>query len=175
METKNIFKKTIDLIQSGKFNEALEKLDKVEEKNSDIFFLMGSIYLNLKKIDLAEKNLKLASKLNDKNHSIFHNLAVLYTNKGDHESAKNNYLKAIKINNNVASMYELANLYIKIKNYDEAQKYYEHILKNDPNHKRANIGLGNLYMIKNDFKKGHSYINKATGLIRFSENGMRII
>ena len=94
METKNIVKKTIDLIQSGKFNEALEKLDKVEEKNSDIFFLMGSIYLNLKKIDLAEKNLKLASKLNDKNHSIFHNLAVLYTNKGDHESAKNNYLKA---------------------------------------------------------------------------------
>ena len=65
--SNNIFlKKVIDLMQVGQLNEALEILNKAEIEDSNIFFLRGSIYLNLKKIDLAEENLKLAAKLNDK-------------------------------------------------------------------------------------------------------------
>ena len=159
-------------MQVGKLNEALEILNKAEIEDSNIFFLRGSIYLNLKKIDLAEENLKLAAKLNDKNYSIFHNLAVLYVLKGDNESAKLNYLKVLQINNqNIISMCELANL----KNYDEAQKFFESVLKKDPNYKKANLGLGNLYMKKNDYKNGYNYIHKATGLIRFNNEGIKIV
>ena len=72
-------------------------------------------------------------------------------------------------------MCELAALFLKEKNYDEAKKYFELALKIDPNHKKATLGLGTLYMKKNDYKNGYNYINKATGLIRFTEEGVKII
>lgn len=175
MDSKNLVKEALELIKIGNFDKALEKLNKAEEKDSYIYFLKGSVYIYLKKIDLAEENLKLAAELNNKNHSIFHNLAVLYNSKGDNELAKSNYLKALEVNNqNIPSMCELGALYVKEKNYDEAQKYFELALKKDPDHKKANLGLGNLYMKKNDYRNGYNYINKATGLIRFTEEGVKI-
>ena len=175
MDTKHFIKKTLELINVGQLNQALEQLNKVKNEDSNIFFLRGSIYLTLKKIDLAEKNLKLAAKLDNKNHSIFHNLAVMYILKGDKELAKLNYLKAININNNIPSLCELASLYVEEKNYNDAQKYFETVLQHNPNHKKANLGLGNLYMIKNDYSNGYKYTHKGTGLIRFNKDGIKII
>ena len=176
MNSENLVKEVLELIKIGNFEEALEKLNKVEKDDSHTYFLKGSVYIYLKKIDLAEENLKLAAQLNDKNHSIFHNLAVLYNLKGDTKLSISNYLKALEINNqNIPSMCELGALYIKEKNYDGAQKYFELALRNDPNHKKANLGLGTVYMKKNDFRNGYNFINKATGLIRFSEDGVEIL
>ena len=111
----------------------------------------------------------------NKNPSIFHDLAVLYVSKGDKELAKSNYLKAIDINNNLTSLCELASLYVEEKNYNDAQKYFETALKNNPDHKKANLGLGNLYMIKNDYNNSFKYTYKGTGLIRFSNTDIKII
>ena len=176
MSSQNLVKEVLDLIKIGNFDNALEKLNNIQDKDSYTYFLKGSIYIYLKKNDLAEENLKLAAQLNDKNHSVFHNLAVLCNSKGDNELAKSNYLKALAVNNqNIPSMCELGALYIKEKNYDEAQKYFELVLKNDPEHKKANLGLGNIYMKKNDYRNGYNYINKATGLIKFTDEGVKII
>ena len=160
MDTKNLIQKTLQLIKVGEFNQALDQLNKVKNEDSNVFYLRGSIYLTLKKIDLAEENLKSAAKLDNRNPSTFHNLAVLYISKGDKEAAKLNYLKAININNNVPSLCELASLYVEEKNPDD---------------KKANLGLGNLYMIKNDYGNGLKYIHKGTGLIRFNKMGIKIV
>ena len=39
----------------------------------------------------------------------------------------------------------------------------------------ANLGLGNIYMKKKDYRNGYNYINKATGLIKFTDEGVKII
>jgi hypothetical protein len=49
------------------------------------------------------------------------------------------------------------------------------VLKQDEDHRRTNIRLGNLYLKKFDNKKGWSYIFKGTGVIRFAENKFEII
>ena len=175
MDTKNLIQKTLQLVKVGEFNQALDQLNKVKNEDSNVFYLRGSIYLTLKKIDLAEENLKSAAKLDNRNPSTFHNLAVLYISKGDKEAAKLNYLKAINININVPSLCELASLYVEEKNYDDAQKYFETALQHNPDDKKANLGLGNLYMIKNDYGNGLKYIHKGTGLIRFNKMGIKIV
>ena len=74
------------------------------------YFLLGTIYTSLKKIELAEKNLILANKINKNNPSILHNLGTLMAIKGNFGSAKNFYLKAININKNIDSMSEMGRL-----------------------------------------------------------------
>ena len=98
MDTKNLIQKTLQLIKVGEFNQALDQLNKVKNNDSNVFYLRGSIYLTLKKIDLAEENLKSAAKLDNRNPSTFHNLVVLYISKGDKEAAKLNYLNLDWIN-----------------------------------------------------------------------------
>ena len=61
-----------NLIRNKEFKKATEKLEPIkDEKNPEVYFLLGSLYLNLKKIDLAEKNLQLASKLDSKTLEFF--------------------------------------------------------------------------------------------------------
>ena len=102
-------------------------------------------------------------------------MAVLYVAKKDIELAKINYKKALQIKNNTVSNIELANIFIDEKNYDEAQKYLEIALKIDNQNKKVLLDIGRLFMIKRDYKKAYHYINKANGLIRFTEKGIETI
>ena len=73
MTTENLevnnenIKKILNLIQIGKISEAindLETITKKEKENYKYFFLLGTLYLSLKKLDLAEKNLNISIILN---------------------------------------------------------------------------------------------------------------
>ena len=72
-------------------------------------------------------------------------------------------------------MSEIGRLYQDEKNFDEAQKYFEMALKQDTNHKTTNLRIGNMYLKMNEYKKGLDHIKKATGFIRFSDEGFEII
>ena len=175
MDLNNSIQKAIELLNKKKFEEALIILNDLKQEDHRIFFLKGAIYLSQKKIDLAEQNLIAASKLNHNNSSVFHNLGIIYGIKGDNQSAIENFTKAANINDNLESMCELGQIYLHQNNFQEAKKYFEEVLKKDSNHKRTNMRIGNMYLKMNDHKKGWSHIYKATGLIRFSDNGVEII
>ncbi|WP_435148431.1 tetratricopeptide repeat protein [Candidatus Pelagibacter bacterium nBUS_32] len=175
MSLDNLLKSTLELINKRKFDEALQILLQIKAEDSKVYFFIGSIYLTLKKYDLAEKNLILASKLDNKNYSIFHNLGMVTQIKGDNKSAKSNFLKAIQINENIETLSEVGKIYFEENNFEEAKKYFEKALSKDKNHQKTNKILGEMYLKLNDVNKGWGYIHKATGLIRFSENGVEII
>ncbi len=175
MSIDNFIKNSLELIQKSKFEEALKILLQIKVEDSKVYFLIGSIYLSLKKIDLAEKNLVLASKLDNKNYSIFHNLGIISQMKGDKESAKSNFLKAIQIDKNIETLSEVGKIYFEENDFKKAKKYFEMVLKKDTNHQKTNKIVGEMYLKMNDINKGWSYIHKATGLIRFSEDGVEII
>ena len=172
---ENSLNESLSLLKSNKYNEALEILKKIEIDDSRVFFLLGTIYSVMKNINLGEEFLIKASKLDNKNSSIFNNLANLMVVKGDLESAKKNYLTAIEIDQNIDSMSEIANIYINENNLDDAKRYLNMALEKDPEHKKSNFRLGNLYLKLNEHKKGLNHIKKATGFIRFNNSGFEII
>ncbi len=175
MLKENLIKTSLKLISEKKFEEALQNLQATSEKDTNVYFLIGSIYLSLGKLDLAEKNLNDAANLNNQNFSIFHNLGIIAGIKKNFELAKKNFLKAIEINENVDSLSELGRIYSNENNFDQAIKCFEKVLIKDPNHKKTNLRIGNMYFQLNEHKKGLKYIQNATGLIRFSNNGVEVI
>ena len=88
---------------------------------------------------------------------------------------KSNSLTAIEIDQNIDSMSEIANIYINENNLDDAKRYLNMALEKDPQHKKSNFRLGNLYLKLNEHKKGLKHIKKATGFIRFNNSGFEII
>ncbi len=172
---ENSLNESLSLLREKKYKEALEILKKIEIEDSRVFFLLGTIYSVMKNINLGEEYLIKASKLDNKNSAIFNNLANLMVIKGDLNSAKKNYLTAIEIDQNVDSMSEVANIYLNENNLDDAKKYLNMALEKNPEHKKSNFSLGNLYLKLNEHKKGLKYIKKATGFIRFKDTGFEII
>ena len=175
MEKDSLIEKSLKLVNNHKFDDALKILEEIKTDDYKSYFLKGTIYLAQNKLDQAEKNLISASTENNKNYLIFHNLGLIYQTKGVSNLAKENFLKAISINENIETLSELGKLYLNENNFDEAEKYFKAALKQDEDHRRTNIRLGNLYLKKFDNKKGYSYIFKGTGVIRFAENKFEII
>ena len=173
---EDLINQSLILYKKNKYDDAIKILESIDVNNDyRKYFLLGTIYISLKKIDLAENNLTLANKINPNNSSILHNLGTLMATKGNFEIAKNFYLKAININKNIESMSEIGRLFQDEKNFDKAQKYFEMALKQDTNHKTTNLRIGNMYLKMNEYKKGLDHIKKATGFIRFSDEGFEII
>lgn len=173
---EKLLTKSLNLYQNNRFNEALEILEKVKsKKDSRIFFLLGTIYAAIKNIQFAEKNLTEALRINENNPMIFHNMGTVMAMKNDIQSAKKYYLKAIEVGNHIDSMSELGRIYSDEKNFEEAKKYFDKVFEIDKDHKKTNLRLGNMYMKMEEHKKGLKYIQRATGLIRFSEDGFEII
>ena len=173
-EINEIINSVLKLINNQNFNEALTILNKNTKEDYRIFFLKGSIFIALNQLDLAEENLLKSLKLNNKNSSAFHNLANLYLKKKDLKSAKINYLRAIEINNNILSLNELAYLLAEENNFIEAKKLYKKALEIDNQNKKANLGIGHLYLKLNYIQKGYNHINSVNGVIRFSDKGFTI-
>ena len=175
MEIEKLINQSLKLINESKFQEALDILEKISEKDSKIFFLIGSIYLSLKKLDLSQKNLLFALEKNKNNFSIYNNLGIVSKLKGEISNAKNYFINAIQIEKNIDTLCEIGKLYIQEGDFDSAQKYLEIALNIDNNHQKTNLFLSEMYKKMNMLQKGWFHKHKATGLIRFSKNGVDII
>ena len=125
MNIDNIIKESLELINLKKFDYALKKLEEVQNEDSRVYFLIGSINLSLNNIDLAKKNLLLSNKLNNNNPLVFHNLGIIAELENDIVAAKDNYLNAIKINDNIESLCELGKIMLNENNLLESKKYLE--------------------------------------------------
>lgn len=175
MDSNEIIKNSLKLINDKNFSKALDLLDQITLKDDKVFFLIGSIYIALNNLELAEENLKNSISLNSQNPSAYHNLANLYLKKKDLNLAKINYLYAIKINNNIPSLCELAFLSYKEGDFAESEKYYNKILEIEKENKQAKLGLGNLYLKVNKVQQGYNLINSVNGIVRFTDDGFKII
>ena len=174
MDIEKLVNQSLELINKSKFQEALGILENIEKKDSKVFFLIGSIHLSLKNIDLSEKNLLTLEK-NKNNFSIYNNLGIVSKVKGDSESAKSYFIKAIEIEENIDTLCEIGRLSIQQSDFDSAQKYLEIALNKNNNHQKTNLFLGEMYKKMNMIQKGWFHKHKATGLIRFSKNGVELI
>jgi len=75
-------------------------------------------------------------------------LGVAYENEGKYELAIREYKAALKKNNEmVVPLVNIGNVFLKQKNYSEAEKYYEMALRMDPYNLEAANNLASLYLI----------------------------
>lgn len=75
-------------------------------------------------------------------------LGVAYEHEGKYELAIREYKAALKKNNQlVVPLVNIGNVFLKQKNYSEAEKYYTKVLNIDPYNLEAANNLASLYLI----------------------------
>lgn len=157
------------------FNEALKGYHdaisvKLKSKLADSllfkpYLYSGILYYNKNKFDSAAMFFKKAEAIQiqynyqiQESERLYNTFGVLYFQKGDYRQAKNYFLKALEVLPKSHPYYKalfanyninLAQIYFKLEDYNEANRIYQHLLtlaeidKNDIN---QNLGLINLYL-----------------------------
>ncbi len=155
-------------LRQKKFKEA-ENVYKlildISEQDSEAHFYLGTIYNELKKADLAEKELKRSLQLKPDYHEALNFLGYLYVEEGKNlPQAEAMIKKALEIQpENGAYIDSLGWFYFKKGRYQEAMKTLEKasLLVKDPvicDH------LGDAYFKINDLKKAKANWEKALEL-----------
>ena len=179
-QNKNlIVEKVTGLMKNSLFSEAIDLLNssiKEDLNNFKLYFLLGTAYLQINNLDLAEKNLKNSIRLNEKFSGAFHNLGVVLNLKKNFNEAKIQFLNALKIKpDNLDSLIELGRNYQLTNDFVSAKKYYEDALKIDSGNKKVNGLLGKMSLNNGFHKEGLIYLQKAQGLIRIHDENFEII
>ncbi len=168
------------LFKNYDFLKAIKLLNKIiiedDLKDSACFFLLGTSYLHEKNLELAENNLKISMELNNKFYDTVHNLGVVNQLKSNYSEAINLYYKALELNpKSLGTLNQLAECYEKSKSFENAKKYYNKTLEIDKDNKVAFKGLARIYLKFGYHKQGLEYVQKSSGLLRFTEKEFKII
>lgn len=183
MFDKNNIKKEIEkgilLLKKFSFLEAVnifENIIKNDNTNFYSYYLLGTSYLQLNKLDLAELNLKQSLKLNKNLTPAMHNLGIILCLKKDYLKAEEQFLKVLKFEpKNLNTLTELGRNYELSRKYNDAKKYYENVLYLDPKNKKVNGLFGRMLINSGYHKLGLHYLKKSTGIVRFNEKNFEIL
>ncbi|WP_022671270.1 6-hydroxymethylpterin diphosphokinase MptE-like protein [Hippea alviniae] len=133
-ESFDMYKKAIDFVKKEEFDKAFDILKELYDKHGafgDIPFLLGSIHVDRKELDEAEKYLKEAVELIPYQPLVYLALGKLYIEKEEYLLAKENLEKAIAMNPNLKPgvLDTLGNLYYEFGEYEKAFKAFEEFLE----------------------------------------------
>jgi tetratricopeptide (TPR) repeat protein len=178
-EATKLFQKSIDLDPSqtesyegiaavyrlqGKSEKAIELVSQQAAKanTSEMYVLLGRLYIAEKQPDKAEASLKKSLELNPNSYSTFFLLGSLYTQQHNVEKALAEYQTAIKINGNNASLWTLVGMLQQQSNRpDDAAKAYSRALEIEPN---SGVAANNLAWMYATTKGGD--LDKALDMAR---------
>ena len=117
-----------------------------EKKNINLLYLIGTSYIQIKKIELSVKFFEQVLKI-EKNHlQSLNNLGGAYYELNRHEEAIEIFKKLLKLNpNNKNAKNNLANCYTALKRYEKALKLYQEILNENSKDYIVHNNIGNIY------------------------------
>ncbi len=146
------------LIDRGKAFESisiLNKIEKIEESNYEVFLLKGLAFNMLGKISDAQKQFNKALSLSDENrHEALYNIGVSYEQQFRYETAIAYFQAAYELDkDNITLLYDLGFCYDHAHKYDLSIKYYEQFLDEDPFSDNAWFNIGTVYDKSNQTEK----------------------
>lgn len=158
---KDVLRDIRNLVKERRFDEAVNRLSEVEDKNVDYFMLATSVYLMQDNPAKALEVAKSAWELEDQNAFISITLGVIYElHLNDPETAIQYYEKSLSLPHpHPYAADRLGGIYAGKKDYDRAIMYYRQALAK--NVKQSLIGLGNVYWEKKDFENAEKYFKDA--------------
>jgi tetratricopeptide (TPR) repeat protein len=143
-----------------KYEESIEILEKIQNKNAEIFFYIGNSYIFLPKpgflrgvalgdsvrSEKAVDNYKEALQINPDFLEAHNNLGILLDELKRYDEAEKEYKEALRINPDDAEVHNnLGVLLDELKRYPEAEKEYKEALRVKPNLAETHNNLGYLH------------------------------
>jgi len=162
---KNEIEKIVSLINSKNLKKSIPLIEDLIKNFPDDFFLenfYGTVLLNIKEYQKAEKYFELSIKNNSKYTPAYFNLGLLfYENKQYHRAIKN-FLTAIDLDNrNYQALFHIALSYENLELNDDAIKYFLKLLELEQNNAEILFKIANCYVRKNDYKNAIFYLEKC--------------
>jgi len=142
-----------NLMRRGKYTQAIriaQKMIAKDPRNNEAHYLLGMIYLQVNKPELAFIELKTVNQIGIFNGVIRElefrkQMAALFVQFGQDEEALKEYVLLIKAEPAEAAHYfNAGQLFEKHGRSDQAHKYYKKALELDPSHAQAHLRLGML-------------------------------
>ena len=141
-------------------------LSKKFTENKDIFYNLGVIKYEMELYKEAIEYFEKALNLNDKFYFAQHHLAECYEKLNNIDLAIRNYIKAEVINlykfNNTLN--NLGNIFLKLKKYDQSEKYFLNALNYQGNAQVIYNNLAVLYLEILNVDKAYYFLEKAINL-----------
>ena len=133
---KKQIQSVVDVYKSGNLPEAEMLSKKLLSSNPKIVFLynlLGLIYYEQKKIELAVKYYEKAILLDPKFAMAYNNLALVHVNyKHNYKKGEELYKKAISLNSNIQEPHNnLGSLYNTVNKFSAAVDCYKEAINND--------------------------------------------
>ena len=165
---QNNLEKAKLLHKAGRIDEAIDKyreLIKIDKKNFQILYLLGTAFIQKEKYIEAVNSLKEAIKIKNDNSIFYNNLGIALSQLNENENAIKNYKKALELNPNFAdAMINLGIAYKKISKIKDAMKQFNESLKLVPNNHLLHNNIGNLQRELGNADKAHKFYDKAIEL-----------
>ena len=154
--------------------EQIKKLEnsiKIDPQNLTKHFELGSIYIKIKKYDLALEIFNKTIEIDKNFLPGYNNLGNIYKELKKIEKSIKYFKKAIKINSNyINAIYNLAVVYSEIGNNEDAVNYFKKALQINPNHIPT---LNNFGILLKNFKKYEEAINCFEKIISIDANFLK--
>jgi tetratricopeptide (TPR) repeat protein len=129
-----------------KYEESIEILEKIQNKNAELFFYIGNSYMflpkpgHLKGVALGDSE---ALRINPEDADAHNNLGNLLKELKRYDEAEKEYKEAFRINPDYALAHNnLGNLFKELKRYDKAENEYEEALRINPDLAEGHNNLG---------------------------------
>lgn len=126
-----IYLRAVVYFHMRKYTKAIEDFDKsivldiMEEYKPKVFLNKAMCHFYLHEYDLAEENVNFVLDLDNKNANAYHSLGMIRYETQVYDEAVDNFLKALKFeNNNPITFYNLGMTYLKLKDGENACRYF---------------------------------------------------
>jgi len=162
---KNEIESIISLIKSKNLKKSLPLIEDLIKNFPNDFFLenfYGTVLLNIKEYQKAEKYFELSIKNNSKYIPAYFNLGLLFYENKQYNRAIKNFLTAIDLDNrNYQALFHIALSYENLGLSDDAIKYFLKLLELEQNNAEILFKIANCYVRKNDYKNAIFYLEKC--------------
>jgi tetratricopeptide (TPR) repeat protein len=161
---KSLMRKGVELLNAGKYTDAVETLTKAIEEtpeNPVLYYYRGFCYDKSGDPDKALVDHKKALELNPEFLLSLSEAGKIFAKKSDLNSAVTYYKKAYDLGiKDVLALYNYGVCLINLGNNAEALKVFEKLISLNPNYADAFYQLGIIYLGQNDNAKAKEYFQK---------------
>ena len=134
--------------------QLLENAINLDPKYIDSYNNLGKILFDLEDIDGAYLKFKKAYKINKNDYKTLVNIGNILSLKDKNYYSITAYKKALTIKNNETEIFSnICIAYSRVKDFNNALKYYDKVKKTNITNPSLNLSMSYLYLYKNEFSK----------------------
>lgn len=172
-QTTNLTKKYVDLINAGKYEDALEGINKLfadHPNNEILFYYRGLIHYKLEKHEMALADYQKAIELKADFILPLTGSGKIYAKQNSFEKAVEYYEKAYEMGlTDVESLYNFGVSLFNLSQSQKAVEVFEKLIKIDPKYADGYYQMGLTYLGLGDNPKAKTAFEK---LIELDPNGV---